>query len=465
MSEELALLSAGELLAGYRTKRFSPVEVVKASLRRLHKLNPSVNAFCFVDDESALAAASASEQRWFSGAPVGLVDGVPTTIKDLLISKGWPTLRGSLVIPRDQPWAEDAPAVARLREQGAVFVGKTTTPEFGWKPITDSAIHGITRNPWNLVSTAGGSSGGAAVAAALGMGTLHIGTDAGGSIRIPSSFCGVFGLKPNHARVPAYPASPNSGLAHVGPITCSVADAALMLTAMTGYDGRDSYSLPQEQHDWRLGMERGLCGLRIAYAPSLNGVTVDPSISACVRTAVDRLAELGAIISQEEPPLADAEASFLTIYGAAVARVLSGLSAAQLDQVEPGLRAFATLGTQVSITDYFAALKAREDLTASLNAFFERYDALVLPMLPVVAFEAGELVPKSGAFGTWYDWTPFSGPFNLTKVPAASMPCGFVRQMPVGLQVVAPMFREDIVLRVCRAYESVQPILRPSRTS
>jgi aspartyl-tRNA(Asn)/glutamyl-tRNA(Gln) amidotransferase subunit A len=462
MSDALALLSASELVAGYRARRFSPVEVVSASLRRIHKLNPRVNAFCLVDDESALLAARASEQRWFSGAPVGLVDGVPTSVKDLLISKGWPTLRGSLAIPRDQPWVEDAPAVARLREQGAVFVGKTTTPEFGWKPVTDSAIHGITRNPWNLACTAGGSSGGAAVAAALGMGTLHLGTDAGGSIRIPASFCGVFGLKPNHARVPAYPASPNSSIAHVGPITCSVADAALMLTAMSGYDARDSYCLPQEQRDWRLGVERGLSDLRIAYAPTLNGVTVDPLVSACVRAAIDRLADLGAVICEEEPPLAGAEASFLTIYGAAVARVISGLSATQLDQVDPGLRAFATEGSRISIADYFAALKVREELTASLNAFFERYDALVLPMLPLVAFEAGKLVPKGGAFPSWYDWTPFSGPFNLTKVPAASIPCGFVGQMPVGLQVVAPMFHENVALRVCRAYECVQPIVRPS---
>lgn len=462
MSEALALLSANELVAGYRARRFSPVEVVGASLRRIHKFNPSVNAFCLVDDESALLAARASEQRWFSGAPVGLVDGVPTSIKDLLISKGWPTLRGSLAIPRDQPWVEDAPAVARLREQGAVFVGKTTTPEYGWKPVTDSAIHGITRNPWNLACTAGGSSGGAAVAAALGMGTLHLGTDAGGSIRIPASFCGVFGLKPNHARVPAYPASPNSSIAHVGPITCSVADATLMLTAMTGYDARDSYCLPQERHDWRLGMERGLSGLRIAYAPTLNGVRVDPLVSACVRTAVDRLADLGAVINEDEPPLSGAESSFLTIYGAAVARVVSGLYPAQLDQIDPGLRAFATTGSRITIAEYFAALKAREDLTASLNVFFERYDALVLPMLPTVAFEAGELVPRGGPFASWYDWTPFSGPFNLTKVPAASIPCGFVGQMPVGLQVVAPMFRENVALQVCRAYECVQPIVRPS---
>ena len=288
MTDDLALLSAGELLAGYRSKQFTPVEVIRAALKRISTYNDRVNAFCFVDEEGALAAARESEARWAASKPLGLVDGVPTTIKDLLVSKGWPTLRGSTLIARDQPWTEDAPAVARLREQGAVFVGKTTTPEFGWKPVTDSALVGVTVNPWDLSRTAGGSSGGAAVAAALGMGTLHVGTDAGGSIRIPASFTGVFGLKPNHARVPAYPPSPNSSIAHVGPMTCSVSDAALMLTAMTGYDPRDSYALPQEPRDWRIGLEQGISRLRIAYAPTLNGERVDPRIASLVRADCTR---------------------------------------------------------------------------------------------------------------------------------------------------------------------------------
>lgn len=461
MSDDLALLSAADLLAGYRSKRFSPVEATRASLNRIRALNDCVNAFCLVDEEGALAVARASEARWMSGNPVGLVDGVPTTVKDLLVTKGWPTLRGSTLIAPGQPWEEDAPAVARLREHGAVFLGKTTTPEFGWKPLTDSALSGVTLNPWNLLRTAGGSSGGAAVAAALGMGALHIGTDAGGSIRIPASFSGVFGLKPNHGRVPAYPASPNSSVAHVGPMTCSVADAALMLSAMTGYDPRDSYALPQERRDWRIGLEQGVSQLRIAYAPTLNGERVDPGIAALVRAAVDQLAGLGATIEEAEPPLANAETVFLTIYGAAVANAVSGFTRDQRQKLDPGLQAFAEEGSKVGISDYFAALKGREALTAALNQFFETYDALVLPMMPIVAFEAGALVPKSGQFAAWHQWTPFSGPFNLTKVPAASIPCGFVDGLPVGLQVVPPMFREDLALRVCRAYESVNPIPRP----
>jgi aspartyl-tRNA(Asn)/glutamyl-tRNA(Gln) amidotransferase subunit A len=461
MSDDLALLSACDLVAGYRTKQFSPVEVIRASLDRIRRLNDRFKAFCLIDEDGSLLAARASEARWMAGEPVGLVDGVPTTVKDLLVTKGWPTLRGSTLIARDQPWTEDAPAVARLREQGAIFLGKTTTPEFGWKPLTDSALSGVTVNPWDVSRTAGGSSGGAAVAAALGMGALHVGTDAGGSIRIPASFSGVFGLKPNHARVPAYPPSPNSSIAHVGPITCSVADAALMLTAMTGYDPRDSYALPQLQRDWRIGLDEGVARLRIAYAPTLNGERVDTRIAALVRAAVDRLAQMGAKIEQAEPPLGDAEAVFLTIYRAAVAAAVSGFTPEQRRRLDPALQAFAEEGEKVTISDYFAAMKAREALTAGLNQFFENYDALILPTVPILAFEAGELVPKSGEFAAWWQWTPFSAPFNLTKVPAASIPCGFADGLPVGLQVVAPMFREDLALRVCYAYEAANPIGRP----
>jgi aspartyl-tRNA(Asn)/glutamyl-tRNA(Gln) amidotransferase subunit A len=461
MSRELSLLSATELLRGYRTKRISPVEATKAALEAISAHDGKVKAFCLVDEKAAMASAKESEARWMAGTPRGLVDGVPTTIKDLLISKGWPTLRGSTLVSRDQPWTEDAPSVARLREHGAVFLGKTTTPEFGWKPLTDSKLVGITRNPWDLSRTPGGSSGGAAVAAALGMGALHLGTDAAGSIRIPASFTGIFGLKPNHARVPAYPTTPNSSIAHVGPMTRTVSDAALMLTAMTGYDPRDPYALPQENRDWRIGLEQGVAGMRIAFAPTMNGVAIDPPVAALVRAAVTALEELGAIVEEAEPPLSNAEEVLLAHYRASVGNVVNGFAPEQRGELDPGMRAFAEEGKGIGLTDYFAAMKARELLTAALNGFFERYDVLLMPMLPTVAFEAGELVPRDGRFPAWYKWTPFSGPFNMTKAPAASIPCGFVDGLPVGLQIVGPTFREDTVLRTARAYESVHPIVFP----
>ena len=225
MTFEIAKLTATELAARYRTKALSPVEATKAALDQIERLNGAVNAYCLVDGERALEQAKESEARWMRDEPLGPLDGVTTSIKDIILSEGWPTLRGSLTIDPNQPWIEDAPCVSRLREQGAVFLGKTTTPEFGWKGVTDSPLTGLTRNPWDLSKTPGGSSGGAAVAAALCMGALHLGTDGGGSVRIPAGFTGVVGLKPTFARVPAYPPSPYGDLAHIGPMTRSVKDA------------------------------------------------------------------------------------------------------------------------------------------------------------------------------------------------------------------------------------------------
>ncbi|HSA90126.1 MAG TPA: amidase family protein, partial [Burkholderiales bacterium] len=239
MSPDLCALSAAELLDGFRKKTLSPVEVTRAVLKRIEALNPVFNAFNLVDPEEAISLAKASEARWKSGQPKGLLDGVPVSIKDLLLTKGWPTLRGSKTIDPKGPWNDDAPATARLREHGAVLLGKTTTPEFGWKGVTDSPLTGITRNPWNKEKTPGGSSGGAAAAVAAGMGPLAVGTDGGGSIRIPASFTGVFGIKPSFGRVPAWPLSPFGTVAHVGPMTRSVTDAALMLNALALPDARD----------------------------------------------------------------------------------------------------------------------------------------------------------------------------------------------------------------------------------
>src|SRR5450432_1950651 len=244
MSAELAYTSATELVRRYRARELSPVEVTQAVLARIRELNTRLNAFCLIDEAGALASARASEARWMKSAPIGCVDGVPASIKDLILTRGWPTLRGSRTVDREGPWLEDGPATARLRENGAVLLGKTCTPEFGWKGTTDSALTGITRNPWNREKTPGGSSGGSAAALAARFSPLALGTDGGGSIRIPASFSGVFGLKPSFGRVPAYPLSPFGTVAHVGPQARSVEDLALMLTVMSRPDARDWTSLP-----------------------------------------------------------------------------------------------------------------------------------------------------------------------------------------------------------------------------
>src|SRR5436190_6982957 len=270
MTEDLAFLPATRLLELYRAKKLSPVVVMTETLRRLERYEGAVNAFVLYDPDSALAEACRSEARWQKGEPQGLLDGVPVALKDTLLTRGWPRLVGSKTIDPNQQWTEDSPPVQRLRAAGAAFFGKTTTPEFGWKPLTDSPLSDVTRNPWNLERTPGGSSGGSAVALLTGICPLAGGSDAGGSIRVPAAFCGVFGLKPTFGKVAVYPASAFGDVAHVGPMSRTVEDAALMLDAMKGPDSRDWHSLPDDNVAYRERVrEVSLKGKRIALSPTL----------------------------------------------------------------------------------------------------------------------------------------------------------------------------------------------------
>src|SRR4051794_15597128 len=267
-ASDIAYASALDLVELYRTKALSPVEAVEVLLARAEALQPTLNAFCIIDRDGAIAAARVAERRWRDGEPLGPLDGVPVTIKDLVLMRGFPTRRGSRMI-EPVPDAEDGPAVARLREAGAVILGKTTTPEFGWKAIGDPPLTGNTCNPWNLVRTPGGSSAGAAAACAAGIAPLHVGSDGAGSIRIPSSFTGIFGIKATFGRVPAYPPSPMGLLSNVGPMARNVRDAALMLNMLARPDHRDPYSLPPERRVYLDGIEDGVRGWKIAYSPNL----------------------------------------------------------------------------------------------------------------------------------------------------------------------------------------------------
>ncbi|MEQ8354397.1 MAG: amidase [Kiloniellaceae bacterium] len=458
MSNDIALMTASQLVKLYRAGKLSPVEATRAALDRIERYNTHLNAFNLIAAESALASAAKSEERWRLGAPRGPLDGVPTSIKDVLLTKGWPTLRGSKAVPRDQAWDEDAPAVARLREHGAVLIGKTTTPEFGWKGITDSPLDGITRNPWNPKTTPGGSSGGAAAAIAAGMGALALGTDAGGSVRIPAGFTGIFALKATFGRVPAYPLSPFGTLANIGPMTRSVTDAAMLLTVIAEEDPRDPYSLPPDENDYLHGLEEGIEGLKIAFSPSLGGHDVDPEVAALVAKAVATLAELGAEIVEAEPEMRAAEHTFRLHWFAGAANLLQRFDAAAQAAMDPGLQAVAAEGRTYSLLDYFGATARREELTAAANRFHQTYDLLVTPTLPLPAFEAGEEVPPGSGMKRWPEWTPFTYPFNLTQQPAASVPCGLTgKGLPAGLQIVGPRFADALVLRAARAFEKAAP--------
>ncbi|MFF2526084.1 amidase [Streptomyces liangshanensis] len=456
-------LTARQLLAGYAKGDFSPFDVTVAVLDRIETVQPLVNAFVRLNADEALTQAEASAERWRRRRPQGLLDGVPVSVKDTFRQRGLPTLRGSRTVRTggEGPanlWDQDAPAVARLREHGAVLVGKTTTPEFGWKGVTDSPLTGVTRNPYDLSRTPGGSSGGSAAAVALGAAPLSIGTDGGGSVRIPASFCGVFGFKPTYGRVPQYPVSPFGTLGHAGPLARDAADAALLLDVIGGPDPRDwSHLPPAAGVSGPLTRDgdgsQGVRGLRIAYSPSLGGqVAVHPEVAAAVRRAVGRLAELGAYVEEADPDLTDPLAAFHTLWGAGAARLLQPLGREQLALVDPGLREMAAAGARTDVREYVAATEARAELGRRLGLFHTSCDLLVTPTLPITAFEAGRETPAGSGQRRWTAWTPFTYPFNLTQQPAATVPCGVDgKGLPIGLQLVGARHADEVVLRAAHA--------------
>jgi aspartyl-tRNA(Asn)/glutamyl-tRNA(Gln) amidotransferase subunit A len=461
-SDDIAYASAHALLDGFRSKALSPVEVTQSLLDRIDALQPKLNAFVVVDRDGALAAARASEQRWQRGDPAGALDGVPVTIKDLVMMRGFPTRRGSRLVD-PVPDAYDGPATARLREAGAVILGKTTTPEFGWKAIGDSPVTGISRNPWNLDRTPGGSSAGAAAACAAGIGPLHVGSDGAGSIRIPSAFCGIFGIKASFGRVPAYPASPMGTLSNVGPMTRNVRDAALMLNVLRGPDDRDPFGLPPDDRDWRAGIEDGLRGWKIAYSPDLGYAKVDPDIAVTTAAAARRFEALGATVEEVREVFPSPRDALMTVWAVGTARIMAGLPSGRQSECDPGFAAVAEKGARITAAEYLAAEAERFALCVRMAEFHRKYDLLLTPMMPVPALPVGQDLNDPATERDWIDWSPFSYPFNLTRQPAATVPCGLTSGgLPIGLQIVGPLYADDRVLRAARAFEATRPERRPT---
>jgi aspartyl-tRNA(Asn)/glutamyl-tRNA(Gln) amidotransferase subunit A len=380
-----------------------------------------------------------------------LLDGVPVGVKDLLDVAGFPTRRGSLATS-EAAVREDGPPAARLREHGAILIGKTNTSEFGWRGLTESALAGVTRNPWNPAHTPAGSSGGAAAAAALGLGPLQVGTDGGGSIRVPSAACGVFGLKPSFGRIPSYPPAHTGTVFHVGPITRTVADAALLLNVLSGPDARDWYALPPGGLDYLAELERGVGGLRIAYSRELGLASVTPEVSALVDRAANSFNQLGAHVELAEPGFENPAPIQRLLWGVGAAKLLRGIAADRHDRIEPALRELAATGEQYSLAEYLSAVDRRMELGVWMRRFHERYDLLLTPTLAAPAPLVG-VAPNA----------PFCSPFNLTQQPACTVPCGFTDAgLPVGLQIVGPAHRDDLVLRAARAFEAVHPFQLPA---
>lgn len=467
MTDDPTLWPVHRIHRAFARRELSPVELTRACLARIDRLDGRFGAFCLVDRGRALEEARTSEERWRRGEALGRLDGVPTTVKDLVDVAGWPTRRGSRTLDDAPPAAVDAPAVARLRRAGVVFLGKTTTPEFGWKAATDNPRGDLARNPWDPERTPGGSSGGAAVAAALGMGCLHIGTDGGGSIRIPAAFTGIFGLKSTFGRVPADPPSPFGTLAHLGPMTRTVADAAAMLTVMAGHDRRDWYALPEDGRDYTIGLEGGLEGARIGVVRRRGPLSPSTTLVSVFESALATLEELGARLEETVLPMdEELDEMFDVHWSTGAANLVERLPPEEAGLVEAGFREIAERGAAVDAARLRATQLARQAYGAAVERMFERFDLLVSPAVGIGAFGVRRLVPEGLQLARWLDWTPYSYPFNLGQQPACSVPMGRdAAGMPLGLQIVGPKYGDADVLRAARAFESRVSIGLPPAAS
>lgn len=463
---ELADCTAHELVQLYRTGQASPLEAASAVFARMDRVDGRLNAFCHLDPEGAAAAARASTERWRQGAPLGPLDGVPVSIKDLILTRGMPTRRGSRTIDAGQAWEDDAPVTARLRAAGAVVLGKTATPEFGCKAETNSPLTGITRNPWNADKTPGGSSGGAAAAVAAGMGPIAIGTDGAGSVRVPAAFCGNVGFKPSFGRVPAWPLSPFGTVAHLGPHTMSVLDAALVMNVIKQPDARDWTALPFDARDYLVGLHDGVRGLRVAWSPTLGyAQNVHPEVAAATLAAAEAFVDLGARVERIDPGFEDPLEIATGLWFLGAWHVWNSLTPAQQAQTDPDFAAQAEHGARLSTLDVQQLQQRRGALGSWMRQFMGNYDLLLTPSVAVPAFDVRAPGSEPMTPASMLGWSPFSYPFNLTQQPACTVPCGLTSDgLPIGLQIVGPMFGDALVLRAARAYESMQPVLRPDLT-
>jgi aspartyl-tRNA(Asn)/glutamyl-tRNA(Gln) amidotransferase subunit A len=447
---EPAALDAEELLAAYAAKQLTPLMALQAVTERIARRNPEINAFAVMNG-LALQAARESAARWARGEPQGMLDGVPVTVKDLVDVAGLPTRRGSKTTS-PAPVAQDAPLVTALREAGAVIIGKTTTTEYGWKSPGDNPLHGITRNPWNTAHTPGGSSSGAAAAAASFFGPLHVGTDAGGSIRIPAAWSGIVGLKPSFGRVPQWPLGAFGHVAVAGPMTRSVRDAALMLSAMAGYSATDPFSLPEPKRDFLAGIEDGVAGMRIGVLESPGfAASVDAGGQAALDEARRILEMQGAQVESLHVALPDISDVFSKIWGVALARAVDMVAPDERALLDGGLVHVAERFRSTSGLEVMAAEALRVQAANAMAAL--EVDAILCPTVPHAA-PLAEAPLTDPVAALWQNWAPWTFLFNLTRQPAISLPMGVNEAgLPTSVQIAAPIYRDDILLRVARAVE------------
>ena len=448
--------TANALSKAFSTGELSPVNVVEEALARAHATNDELNAFTFIDDEGAISAAKESERRWIAGNPFSPADGIPTTLKDI-VHCGWDVSYGSFVT-KDVSDKPDAPSIKLMRSAGAIMIGLTNTPEFGWKAVTDNLKFGVTRNPWDASKTPGGSSGGAAAAAAVGAGTFHLGTDGGGSIRIPASFTGIVGFKPSFGRVPTYPASAFGTVAHIGPMARSVGDIALMLNTMSGRDLRDWHQAYTPVHAVD-PKTINLKGLKIGYWNEPGIGSNNPEVAELINRTVRDIELSGAIVEPIAIPFHDELLEvFYRHWHVGAATRLSSIPKSDHGKLDPGFLEVAEKGSRYSAIDRMQAEIARSDFGAAMDQLLEQYAFLISPTVPIPAFEAGVNVPQGSNYNDWVEWSAYSYPINLSQQPACSLPCGKTSAgLPVGLQIVGARGRDEDVLDAALTYEFMYP--------
>ncbi|MEQ9450400.1 MAG: amidase family protein [Pseudomonadales bacterium] len=453
--DEYVNMTATDIQRAVLSRNISPVEIVTAALSRLEKVEPSLNAFVTVTQDKAISSAKAIERKLLNGESVGLLAGIPLSIKDLIDVAGVPTTYGSRVMAANVA-ESDAPAVERALQAGACVLGKTTTTEFGAKSgESSSPLSGVTRNAWNLMKTAGGSSSGAATSVSARVSPLAISTDGGGSSRIPPSFCGVLGIKPQFGRIPIFPSGATPTLSHVGIIARNVCDASLLLSSLSGYDARDPHSIHEDPLDWMENSSNDVSKMRIAWSPTLGYAKPTQEILSITGAAVGELQRLGCNIDEvndvfDKDPLDVFTAEF---YAGAVARIKPML-AKHINHIDPTILKSIEPAADLTLGDYNGFVQSRYQIRETVRQIFEKYDALITPTVPTVAFDIGHESPPEFPELDANSWVYYTYPFNLSGNPAASIPCGFSSSgMPVGLQIITAAYAENTLLSVAAAYE------------
>ncbi|MFW9897500.1 MAG: amidase [Candidatus Thorarchaeota archaeon] len=460
--EEICFMPAWEMKEKVANQEISSQEITEIIIERIEKINPIINAYCTTTFDLAREMAKHADERVKKNEIVPQLNGIPTSIKDLMAVKGVRNTQGSRIFENFIP-EKDGIAVKRLKKAGCVILGKTNTPEFGFKGVTDNQIFGATLNPWNLEKTSGGSSGGAAASVASGMGPLAQGSDGGGSIRHPACFCGTYGLKPNFGRIPR-----DSGtfkldmdLSVIGPIVNYVADAALMLDIMKGPSERDRYSLPNENINYLEHVNEKPEKIKIGYSLDLGfAKVVDPEVKKVIEQSVYSFESFGwdvqkALFKGTDPSLAFS-AHWLVAYGYNFQPYLDEWK----DKIDPTLLTWVEAGLRFPASTLPLAMKTRTEFYESVYETFKNYDILVTPTTACPAFELGIAAPTeiNGIAVSPTGWQPFTFPFNFTGHPAASIPCGWATgNLPIGMQIVGKRFDELLVLQVSKAFEEIAP--------